>query len=79
MNSIINATDNAILIDTITGILVTACAEQAFNSSEKMTNQDMLLERLGFRGLSEASFESTTIPLDIASMLTSELLRVISE
>lgn len=79
MNSIINSTDNAALIETIKGILVTACSEQAFNSPEKITNQKMLLERIGFSGLSEDNFESANSSIKISSTLTSELLTVLCE
>lgn len=79
MNSIIVSTENSVLIETIRGILITACSEPSFNTADKISNQQIILERIGFKGLGEANFGLLCKPADVSAGLTSELLRILCE
>lgn len=79
MNSIIVSTENSALIETVRGILITACSEPSFNSADKISNQQAILERIGFKGLAEANYGLLCRANNESARLTSELLRIICE
>jgi neurofibromin 1 len=79
MNSIVVSSDNVTLLDAVKEILITACSEPAFNSSDKTSHQQLYLERIGFSALGEINFGSMNSTSVVNAKLTSELLRLICE
>ncbi|GAN04298.1 conserved hypothetical protein [Mucor ambiguus] len=79
MNAIVVSSDNATLIDAVKDILVTACSEPAFSTTDRKSHQHMLLERIGFSALGEINFGSMNTSTVVSAKLTSELLRMICE
>ncbi|KAG1059471.1 hypothetical protein G6F42_028302 [Rhizopus arrhizus] len=79
MNAIVVSSDNATLIDAVKDILITACSEPAFSTTDRKSHQHMLLERIGFSALGEVNFGSMNTSTAVSAKLTSELLRMICE
>lgn len=79
MNAIVVSSDNATLIDAVKDILITACSEPAFSTTDRKSHQHMLLERVGFSALGEVNFGSMNTSTVVSAKLTSELLRMICE
>jgi hypothetical protein len=79
MNSIVVSSDNVTLLDAVKDILITACSEAAFNTSDKTSHQQLYLERIGFSALGEINFGSMNSNSVANAILTSELLRLICE
>lgn len=79
MNSIVVSSDNITLIEAVKNILITACSEPAFSTSEKLSHQRLYLDRIGFNALAEVNFGSMNASTAVSSKLISELLRLICE
>ncbi|KAG2213997.1 hypothetical protein INT47_001268 [Mucor saturninus] len=79
MNSIVVSSDNVTLIEAVKNILITACSEPAFSTTEKSSHQRLYLDRIGFNALAEINFGSMNSSTAVNSKLISELLRLICE
>ncbi|KAI9027661.1 hypothetical protein CLU79DRAFT_697324 [Phycomyces nitens] len=77
MNQIVVSSQNFALIDTIKAILLTACSEPVFNTTNERRNQKTLLEEIEFPALADTKYvPEKPNPLPI-SMLISKLLAII--
>ncbi|KAL7314719.1 hypothetical protein PS15m_006255 [Mucor circinelloides] len=61
MNAIVVSSDNATLIDAVKDILITACSEPAFSTTDRKSHQHILLERIGFSALVSVHWVRSTL------------------
>ncbi|KAG0745150.1 hypothetical protein G6F62_003419 [Rhizopus arrhizus] len=79
MNSIVISSNNLLLIEAVKEILLTACSESTIGSTERMHQQKVYLEKIGFDAFGEVDFGRTKTEVSVSARLTSELLYMICE
>ncbi|KAI7866864.1 hypothetical protein BDF14DRAFT_1808596 [Spinellus fusiger] len=80
MNQVVVSSQNFAIIDTIKGILMTACTEPVFNNSTNdYCGQKQLLEELGFPSLADTNFTPNKPNTLSTAMLISNLISIVTE
>lgn len=79
MNSIVISSNNLLLIEAVKEILLTACSEPTIGSVERMNQQKVYLEKIGFDAFGEVDFGRMKTEVSVSARLTSELLYMICE
>jgi neurofibromin 1 len=79
MNEIVVKSEHVALIEAVKDILLTACHEPAFHSSEKALQHKRCLDEIGFSALGETNFGSMNTSTVISAELASDLLQMLCE